>query len=210
MFIYTKLHKEFTANLQKAVDVWLASRGMTEENLEQMLAHALAQGDQEADQIVDMLLGMLEYHRWVHDIFELKKHEQVADLLGDETSEAYFKPRTEDGWKKLGDMDVEWGTDWWAAWTDDEWEKWWDSDAREHWESDWWEDKQEAWADKEWAEPDAPAPAAEADPNLIYVVVPDGVNAGDQLQVTAPNGQALLATVPDGLGPGDQFAVSAG
>ena len=32
-FIYTKLHKEFTANLQKAVDVWLASRGMTEENL---------------------------------------------------------------------------------------------------------------------------------------------------------------------------------
>ena len=27
------LHKEFTANLQKAVDVWLASRGMTEENL---------------------------------------------------------------------------------------------------------------------------------------------------------------------------------
>jgi len=216
MFVYTKLHKEFSKNLEKAIDVWLATRGMTQEDLGAMLEHAQNLGDQQANEIVDMLIGMLEYHRWIKDIFALKANESIANLLGDENVEQFFKPRTEDGWKKLGDMDVDWGTEWWENWTDAEWEEWWDSDAREQWDADWWEEKQEAWTDKEWAEwtaqeaaPEAQAAAAEADPNLIYVVVPDGVNAGDQLQVTAPSGQVLATTVPDGLGPGDQFAVSA-
>jgi len=45
-------------------------------------------------------------------------------------------------------------------------------------------------------------------PQLLAVTCPDGVAAGDQLQVATPDGQTLLVSVPEGIGPGMVFNVS--
>lgn len=171
LFVYSKLHKEFSENLERAVNAWLASKSMTDSDLESMLNFAKANGDEETDGIVDAMITMLEYHSWITYITGLKKKPEVAQLLEDQ----WFKS----GWEKIGDSEVHWNTsmseawtdqEWneWIAsreqWSDEEWEQWWAEQA--HWDSNSWEGQSEAWANKSWTAQagyeQMPAPVASA------------------------------------------------
>ncbi len=56
--------------------------------------------------------------------------------------------------------------------------------------------------------PQAPPPAAApAAPMILTVTVPDGVMAGQQIQIKAPTGQLVNVKVPEGCGPGSQFKI---
>ena len=54
------------------------------------------------------------------------------------------------------------------------------------------------------APPVAPPPAA---PTILTVTVPEGVMAGQQIQIKAPTGQLVNVKVPEGCGPGSQFKI---
>ena len=57
-------------------------------------------------------------------------------------------------------------------------------------------------------QPQAPPPAAApAAPTILTVTVPDGVMAGQQIQIKAPTGQLVNVKVPEGCGPGSQFKI---
>ncbi len=58
-------------------------------------------------------------------------------------------------------------------------------------------------------QPEAPAaaPPAPAAPTLLTITVPDGVVAGQQIQIKAPTGQLVNVKVPEGCGPGSQFKI---
>ena len=53
--------------------------------------------------------------------------------------------------------------------------------------------------------PETPPPAAA--PTILTVTVPDGVMAGQQIQIKAPTGQLVNVKVPEGCGPGSQFKI---
>ena len=53
------------------------------------------------------------------------------------------------------------------------------------------------------APPVAPPPA----PTLLTITVPEGVMAGQQIQIKAPTGQLVNVKVPEGCGPGSQFKI---
>ena len=53
--------------------------------------------------------------------------------------------------------------------------------------------------------PATPPPAAA--PTILTVTVPDGVMAGQQIQIKAPTGQLVNVKVPEGCGPGSQFKI---
>ena len=58
------------------------------------------------------------------------------------------------------------------------------------------------------AAPVAPPPAAApAAPTLLNITVPEGVMAGQQIQIKAPSGQLVSVKVPEGCGPGSQFKI---
>jgi hypothetical protein len=42
---------------------------------------------------------------------------------------------------------------------------------------------------------------------ILTVTVPDGVMAGQQIQIKAPTGQLVNIKVPEGCGPGSQFKI---
>lgn len=54
-------------------------------------------------------------------------------------------------------------------------------------------------------QPVAPPPAAA--PTILTITVPEGVMAGQQIQIKAPTGQLVNVKVPDGCGPGSQFKI---
>ena len=57
-------------------------------------------------------------------------------------------------------------------------------------------------------QPQAPPPAAApAAPTLLTITVPEGVMAGQQIQIKAPSGQLVNVKVPEGCGPGSQFKI---
>jgi hypothetical protein len=56
-------------------------------------------------------------------------------------------------------------------------------------------------------QPQAPPAAAPAAPMILTVTVPDGVMAGQQIQIKAPTGQLVNVKVPEGCGPGSQFKI---
>ena len=58
------------------------------------------------------------------------------------------------------------------------------------------------------APPEQPTPAPPvAAPSILTVTVPDGVTAGQQIQIKAPSGQLVNVKVPEGCGPGSQFKI---
>ena len=52
-----------------------------------------------------------------------------------------------------------------------------------------------------------PAAAPPAAPTLLTITVPEGVMAGQQIQIKAPSGQLVNVKVPEGCGPGSQFKI---
>eukprot|EP00929_Paragymnodinium_shiwhaense_P069947 TRINITY_DN35357_c0_g1_i1.p1 TRINITY_DN35357_c0_g1~~TRINITY_DN35357_c0_g1_i1.p1 ORF type:complete len:240 (-),score=58.06 TRINITY_DN35357_c0_g1_i1:213-932(-) len=182
-FVYTKLHKEFSSNLESAVNAWLASKGLSEEHLTSILE--CGQGNAETDGIVTALLAMMEYHTWIQYIFALKKNPAALKLAED----AYREP----GWQRIGDADVVWDVRWWERWTDGEWDDWWRQ--RRDWEMDEWEDwwskrdvwqgdwtaKQREWGDRTWTH-DSAAHAAAG-----YGAAPSQPVAGHYGQLQTPH-----------------------
>ena len=57
------------------------------------------------------------------------------------------------------------------------------------------------------APPAAPPAAAPPAPTLLTITVPEGVMAGQQIQIKAPTGQLVNVKVPEGCGPGSQFKI---
>ena len=55
--------------------------------------------------------------------------------------------------------------------------------------------------------PQAPPVAAPPAPTLLTITVPEGVMAGQQIQIKAPTGQLVNVKVPEGCGPGSQFKI---
>ena len=55
--------------------------------------------------------------------------------------------------------------------------------------------------------PPAAAPPPPAAPTILTITVPDGVMAGQQIQIKAPTGQLVNVKVPEGCGPGSQFKI---
>ena len=51
--------------------------------------------------------------------------------------------------------------------------------------------------------------AAPAEAGTLLVTVPEGVSAGMQLEIQAPDGRTLAVTVPEGVFPGQQLQVNA-
>ena len=57
-------------------------------------------------------------------------------------------------------------------------------------------------------QPQAPPPAAAPPaPTVLTITVPEGVMAGQQIQIKAPSGQLVNVKVPEGCGPGSQFKI---
>ena len=56
-------------------------------------------------------------------------------------------------------------------------------------------------------QPEAPPAAAPAAPTVLTITVPEGVMAGQQIQIKAPTGQLVNVKVPEGCGPGSQFKI---
>ena len=56
-------------------------------------------------------------------------------------------------------------------------------------------------------QPEAPPAAAPAAPTILTITVPQGVMAGQQIQIKAPSGQLVNVKVPEGCGPGSQFKI---
>jgi hypothetical protein len=57
------------------------------------------------------------------------------------------------------------------------------------------------------APPQPVAPPPVAAPMILTVTVPEGVMAGQQIQIKAPTGQLVNVKVPEGCGPGSQFKI---
>ena len=55
--------------------------------------------------------------------------------------------------------------------------------------------------------PPAPPVAAPPAPTLLTITVPEGVMAGQQIQIKAPTGQLVNVKVPEGCGPGSQYKI---
>ena len=55
------------------------------------------------------------------------------------------------------------------------------------------------------ASPQVPPPVAA--PTILTITVPEGVVAGQQIQIKAPTGQLVNVKVPEGCGPGSQFKI---
>ena len=51
--------------------------------------------------------------------------------------------------------------------------------------------------------------AAPTEAGTLLVTVPEGVSAGMQLEIQAPDGRTLAVTVPEGVLPGQQLQVNA-
>ena len=56
-------------------------------------------------------------------------------------------------------------------------------------------------------QPEAPPAAVPQAPTVLTITVPEGVMAGQQIQIKAPNGQLVNVKVPEGCGPGSQFKI---
>ena len=56
-------------------------------------------------------------------------------------------------------------------------------------------------------QPQAPPAVAPAAPTILTITVPEGVMAGQQIQIKAPSGQLVNVKVPEGCGPGSQFKI---
>ena len=56
-------------------------------------------------------------------------------------------------------------------------------------------------------QPEVPPAAAPAAPTVLTITVPEGVMAGQQIQIKAPTGQLVNVKVPEGCGPGSQFKI---
>ena len=56
-------------------------------------------------------------------------------------------------------------------------------------------------------QPEVPPAAAPAAPTVLTITVPEGVVAGQQIQIKAPTGQLVNVKVPEGCGPGSQFKI---
>eukprot|EP00931_Biecheleriopsis_adriatica_P061039 TRINITY_DN36687_c0_g2_i1.p1 TRINITY_DN36687_c0_g2~~TRINITY_DN36687_c0_g2_i1.p1 ORF type:complete len:213 (-),score=61.52 TRINITY_DN36687_c0_g2_i1:63-701(-) len=82
---YTTLHKDFVAKFEAEIHGWLADEGLTEEHLEAMLLLSKAEESQQeladdwvcldssTEVAIDTMLNVLDYQKWIHNIFELKK-----------------------------------------------------------------------------------------------------------------------------------------
>ncbi|CAJ1431036.1 unnamed protein product [Effrenium voratum] len=123
LFIYTKLHKEFVDNLERAI-----------------LEFARDTGDVEAAGIVDAMTQMLEYHSWIEYIYGLKASPEVQALL----EEQWHQP----GWDQLGDSELRWQVKRWEQWSQEEWDQWYQD--QDDWAYSWWDDKYDQWTDKTW------------------------------------------------------------
>ena len=56
-------------------------------------------------------------------------------------------------------------------------------------------------------QPEVPPAAAPAAPTVLTITVPEGVMAGQQIQIKAPTCQLVNVKVPEGCGPGSQFKI---
>ena len=57
------------------------------------------------------------------------------------------------------------------------------------------------------SQPEAPPAAPPPAPTVLTITVPEGVIAGQQIQIKAPTGQLVNVKVPEGCGPGSQFKI---
>eukprot|EP00928_Gymnodinium_smaydae_P058768 TRINITY_DN41974_c0_g1_i1.p1 TRINITY_DN41974_c0_g1~~TRINITY_DN41974_c0_g1_i1.p1 ORF type:complete len:150 (-),score=33.25 TRINITY_DN41974_c0_g1_i1:66-461(-) len=70
---YTTLHKAFTESFETEVQGWLRDEGLGEEDLEALLQQGRGSGDPEIEAVVDTMLNVLEYDKWIQNIFQLKR-----------------------------------------------------------------------------------------------------------------------------------------
>mmetsp|Transcript_36399 Transcript_36399/g.77517 ORF Transcript_36399/g.77517 Transcript_36399/m.77517 type:complete len:132 (+) Transcript_36399:50-445(+) len=69
---YTTLHKVFAEKFEAEVQGFLADEGLSEAHLEAML-HFGRDGDPELEAVIDTMVEVLEYDKWIKNIFELKR-----------------------------------------------------------------------------------------------------------------------------------------
>merc|ERR1712066_222158 len=79
--MYTQLHRQFSENLQLYIDGWLHAKGLSEEDFGSALSAACSQSDDQSDEIIGILIGMLDYERWIGSIFDLKRDQRVKAVL---------------------------------------------------------------------------------------------------------------------------------
>merc|ERR1712039_332860 len=70
---YTTLHKDFASKFESEIQAWLADEGLQEVHLEAMLQLGRESGDPEVELVIDTMSQVMEYDRWIQNIFELKR-----------------------------------------------------------------------------------------------------------------------------------------
>mmetsp|Transcript_71274 Transcript_71274/g.139974 ORF Transcript_71274/g.139974 Transcript_71274/m.139974 type:complete len:135 (+) Transcript_71274:139-543(+) len=70
---YTTLHKAFAEQFEAEINGWLADEGLREQDLEAMLRLGRDGGDPEIELVIDTMLDIMVYDRWIRNIFEIKR-----------------------------------------------------------------------------------------------------------------------------------------
>mmetsp|Transcript_35800 Transcript_35800/g.83262 ORF Transcript_35800/g.83262 Transcript_35800/m.83262 type:complete len:132 (-) Transcript_35800:72-467(-) len=79
---YTSLHKEFASKFEAEIKGWLSDEGLKEEQLETMLRLGREGGDPDIEAMVDTMIEVLEYDKWIQHVFELKRKVQERKRRG--------------------------------------------------------------------------------------------------------------------------------
>mmetsp|Transcript_132648 Transcript_132648/g.383511 ORF Transcript_132648/g.383511 Transcript_132648/m.383511 type:complete len:137 (+) Transcript_132648:77-487(+) len=70
---YTTLHKTFADKFEQEIQAWLAEEGLREEHLATMLEMGRADDDPDVELVIDTMLDVMDYSRWIKNIFEIKR-----------------------------------------------------------------------------------------------------------------------------------------
>mmetsp|Transcript_29161 Transcript_29161/g.80034 ORF Transcript_29161/g.80034 Transcript_29161/m.80034 type:complete len:136 (+) Transcript_29161:99-506(+) len=70
---YKTLHVEFAAKFEAEIQGWLRDEGMTEDHLVAMFQLGRLSGDPETEAVIDTMLEVMDYNKWIQHIFEVKK-----------------------------------------------------------------------------------------------------------------------------------------
>mmetsp|Transcript_32760 Transcript_32760/g.66192 ORF Transcript_32760/g.66192 Transcript_32760/m.66192 type:complete len:135 (-) Transcript_32760:285-689(-) len=73
---YTTLHRDFADKFEAEIKGWLSDEGLKEEHLEAMLRLGREGGDPDVEAMVDTMLDVMEYDKWIQHVFELKRKVQ--------------------------------------------------------------------------------------------------------------------------------------
>merc|ERR1712187_863939 len=78
---YTTLHQNFVSKFEAETNGWLADEGLGEQHLQVMFQLGRYEGDPEVEAMIDTMLNVMEYDKWITHIFELKRRIRARKVV---------------------------------------------------------------------------------------------------------------------------------